>query len=64
MLIGLDFDNTLAHYDNVFAIEAKKLDLVPKEWKGTKRNLKNRLHSIQNGDKLWQKIQGDRKSVV
>ena len=58
MLIGLDFDNTLAHYDNVFAIEAKKRNLVPKEWKGTKRDLKNRLHSIQNGDKLWQKIQG------
>jgi hypothetical protein len=27
MLIGLDFDNTLAQYDSVFAIEAKKQGL-------------------------------------
>ena len=58
MLIGLDFDNTLAHYDSVFAIEAKKQGLVSDEWRGTKRDLKNKLHSIQNGGKLWQKIQG------
>jgi len=58
MLIGLDFDNTLANYDSVFAIEAKKQDLVSSEWQGSKKDLKNKLHSIQNGDKLWQKIQG------
>ena len=28
MLVGLDFDNTLAHYDNVFAAEAKKFGLI------------------------------------
>ena len=58
MLIGLDFDNTLANYESVFAVEAKKQGLVLNEWQGTKRDLKNKLHSIQNGGKLWQKIQG------
>jgi len=58
MLIGLDFDNTLAWYDDVFSVEAKKLDLVPKEWKSTKQDLKDKLHSIKGGDKFWQKIQG------
>ena len=58
MLIGLDFDNTLARYDNVFAIEAKKQGLVLSDWEGTKQDLKIELHSIQNGDKVWQKIQG------
>ena len=58
MLIGLDFDNTLARYDSVFSVEAKKQGLVSNEWQGAKRDLKNKLHSTQNGDKLWQKIQG------
>jgi len=58
MLIGLDFDNTIARYDNVFTVEAKKQGLVPDEWQGTKQNLKNKLHSIEEGDKYWQKIQG------
>ena len=58
MLIGLDFDNTLARYDDVFATEAKKQGLVSSEWKGTKKNLKDKLHSTKDGDKSWQKIQG------
>ena len=58
MLIGLDFDNTLARYDSVFSVEAKKQGLVSNEWQGAKRDLKNKLHSTQNGGKLWQKIQG------
>jgi hypothetical protein len=58
MLVGLDFDNTLAHYDNVFAVEARRQGLVPNEWQGTKQNLKDSLRSIKDGDKFWQKIQG------
>ena len=58
MLVGLDFDNTLARYDNAFAFEAKRQSLVPNEWLGTKQDLKNRLHAMENGDMLWQKIQG------
>ena len=56
--VGLDLDNTLVYYDNVFAAEAKKQGLVSDEWQGTKQNLKDKLFSIQEGDKLWQKIQG------
>ena len=37
MRIGLDFDNTLACYDQVFASEAKQENFVPKEWQGTKK---------------------------
>ena len=36
MLIGLDFDNTLAQYDSVFAIEAKKQGLVSNDWQGVR----------------------------
>jgi len=58
MLIGLDFDNTLAHYDSVFTAEAQKQNLVSNEWQGTKQDLKDKLYSIKDGDTYWQKIQG------
>jgi len=58
MLVGLDFDNTLAHYDNVFTAEAQKQGLVSDEWQGTKQDLKDKLYSVQGGDRSWQKIQG------
>ena len=58
MLVGLDFDNTLVHYDNVFSAEARKQGLVSDEWQGTKQDLKDKLCSSKGGDKSWQKMQG------
>ena len=58
MRIGLDFDNTLARYDNVFACEAKKENIVSKEWQGTKKQLRETLRSLERGDHLWQQLQG------
>jgi len=58
MRIGLDFDNTLACYDAVFSAEAKKHGVVPNEWNGSKQELKNRVTSFQDGNILWQQIQG------
>ena len=58
MRIGLDFDNTLAQYDHVFAVEAKLEKLVPTEWEGTKKQLRDTLRSKENGEILWQKLQG------
>ena len=58
MRIGLDFDNTLARYDHVFAAEAKQEKFVSSEWKGTKKQLRDTLRSLQDGDLMWQKLQG------
>jgi hypothetical protein len=58
MRIGLDFDNTLARYDHVFASEAKEEKLVSNEWQGTKKQLRDTLWSLQGGDLMWQKLQG------
>jgi hypothetical protein len=58
MRIGLDFDNTLACYDQVFASEAKQENFVPKEWQGTKKQLRDTLYSLEGGDIMWQKLQG------
>ena len=58
MRIGLDFDNTLAQYDHVFAAEAKLKKLIPTTWKGTKKLLRDTLRTEKDGDLLWQKLQG------
>ncbi|EQA70057.1 phosphotransferase [Leptospira noguchii] len=56
--IGLDFDNTLACYDEVFAIVAKEQKLIPNEWKGSKKELRDFLRTLEKGELLWQKVQG------
>ena len=47
MRIGLDFDNTLAQYDHVFAVEAKRGKLIPAQWEGTKKQLRDILQLKQ-----------------
>ena len=58
MLIGLDFDNTLACYNDVFSSEAKIQGLVNNEWEGSKQDLKLLLETLEDGQALWQKMQG------
>ena len=58
MLIGLDFDNTIACYNDVFSSEAKTKGLVDIDWVGSKRDLKLLLESEKNGQNEWQKMQG------
>ena len=58
MLIGLDFDNTIACYDGVFSSEAKIKGLVQNEWKGTKQDLKLLLNALDDGQIIWQAMQG------
>tara|TARA_B110000008_G_C16949660_1_gene555839 strand:- start:154 stop:1785 length:1632 start_codon:yes stop_codon:yes gene_type:complete len=58
MLIGLDFDNTIACYNSVFSSEAKLKGLVNADWKGNKDELKHLLCAREDGQTLWQKIQG------
>ena len=58
MRIGLDFDNTLARYDHVFIAEARSEKLVSAKWHGKKTQLRDFLLSAQDGEMLWQKLQG------
>ena len=58
MLIGLDFDNTIACYNDVFSSEAKLQGLVSDDWQGDKNELKLFLYSQEGGQTLWQKMQG------
>lgn len=58
MRIGLDFDNTLVRYDHVFALESKKLGVMPVTWRGSKQELRSELQSRPDGERLWQVLQG------
>ncbi|MCH1913354.1 phosphotransferase [Leptospira noguchii] len=56
--IGLDFDNTLACYDKVFASSAKEQKLIPESWVGSKKELRDFIRTLDDGELVWQKIQG------
>ena len=58
MKIGLDFDNTIACYNDVFSSEAKIKGLVNKDWEGSKQDLKLLLDSQEDGQTTWQTMQG------
>lgn len=56
--IGIDFDNTLARYDEVFLKAAKKFDLVPKNFQGNKQAVRDAIRLTPEGEIAWQKLQG------
>ena len=56
--IGLDFDNTLACYDDVFTSESQKLGVITSCWRGSKQDLRDELRSRPDGERLWQTLQG------
>jgi len=58
MLLGLDFDNTLANYNSVFLELAKHSQLIDDNWKGDKKELRDYLRTLPDGEYLWQKLQG------
>ena len=58
MRIGLDFDNTLACYHQVFGQIAREQGIVSEDWKGGKTELRSQLRSYPEGELLWQRIQG------
>src|SRR5579862_984073 len=58
MRIGIDFDNTIICYDEVFCDLAKSQQLVESHYQGSKRELRDRIRSLPEGDLVWQRIQG------
>ena len=56
--IGIDLDNTIICYEKAFAAAASKLNLFSYTWSGKKNDLKKALLSRQEGQRLWQTVQG------
>jgi hypothetical protein len=58
MRIGIDFDNTIICYDNVFCELAKSWQLIESDYQGSKQAVKDKIQSLPDGDLVWQKLQG------
>jgi hypothetical protein len=58
MRIGIDFDNTLIDYDRVFLGAARDLGLVPHDFVGAKRAVRDRIRLLPDGELAWQRLQG------
>ena len=58
MHIGLDFDNTIIRYDDVFVAAAKERGLIPAGFRGSKQQVRDAIRLIDDGEISWQKLQG------
>ena len=58
MRIGIDFDNTVASYDDVFLELAKRRGLVEHAFQGGKQALRDAIRLMPDGEMSWQHLQG------
>ncbi len=58
LTIGVDLDNTLIDYDRLFFISARDLGLIGADCHGGKSQVREILRSRENGEILWQNLQG------
>ena len=55
--IGIDFDNTIVNYDNVFQKLATNFKLIKSNWFGSKQELRKKIIREKN-EATWMKLQG------
>ena len=58
MLIGLDFDNTIAGYDEVFPAVAESEGLIAKGSASSKADVRSILRGQEEGETKWMELQG------
>lgn len=58
MRIGLDFDNTIIRYDEVFQQAAGERGLLDVGFSGSKQQVRDAIRSLQDGELKWQALQG------
>jgi len=56
--IGLDFDNTIITYDDVFLATARERGLVNASFSGRKQAVRDAIRLQPDGELSWQKLQG------
>jgi hypothetical protein len=57
--IGFDLDNTLISYDGLFFEAAVRSQFVPPDFRGTKRDIRDRIRLLPDGELEWQRLQAD-----
>jgi hypothetical protein len=58
MRIGLDFDNTMIRYDEVFRQAANERGLLPGDFSGSKQQIRDAIRHLRDGELKWQALQG------
>jgi hypothetical protein len=58
MRIGIDFDNTIADYDDVFPVAARGVGLLRQDFAGGKQAVKTALLETADGEQKWMRLQG------
>ena len=58
MKIGIDLDNTLVCYDEAFKKCGERLDLLPASINPNRLEIREYIRKQINGEKAWQKLQG------
>jgi hypothetical protein len=58
MRIGLDFDNTIIRYDEVFRQAAQARGLLAGDCCGTKQQIREAIRRLPDGEAKWQALQG------
>tara|TARA_B100000242_G_C43031320_1_gene480504 strand:- start:348 stop:944 length:597 start_codon:yes stop_codon:yes gene_type:complete len=58
MILGIDFDNTIINYENVFRFLAKKKKLIPVNYNKDKNSIRNYLRRKKREDE-WTILQGE-----
>lgn len=56
--IGIDFDNTIITYDDVFCTAAKRCGLIDPEFSGSKQAVRDAIRLLPDGELAWQRLQG------
>jgi hypothetical protein len=56
--IGLDFDNTIIRYDEVFVQAAVERHLLPAGFQGNKQTVRDAIRLRPRGELDWQRLQG------
>jgi len=58
MRIGLDFDNTIIAYGDVFLAAAKERGLIADNFQGGKQSVRDAIRLLPDGELAWQRLQG------
>jgi hypothetical protein len=59
MHIGIDFDNTLAHYDHVIRHIACEEGWINDHNKGSKRTIRDAIRKLPDGEQKWMQLQAE-----
>lgn len=57
--IGIDLDNTLISYDQLFHQVALERGLIPRNFTGTKREIRDYIRLLPDGEMHWQRLQAE-----